>query len=50
MHTDGIGNFFHCARCVEEDLRPNIGLGVTTTGTHLILVCETHELTLAKFA
>ena len=49
MNTDGISNFFHCAMCVEDGLRPNIGLGVTITGKHLILVCETHELTLAKF-
>jgi hypothetical protein len=30
-----IESFFHCGKCVREDRRPNIAIGVIGTGTHL---------------
>jgi hypothetical protein len=38
-----IQSFFHCAKCVQEDSRPNIAVGVIGSGTHLQVWCETQE-------
>jgi hypothetical protein len=45
-----IQSYFHCARCVREDRRPNIAVGVISAGTHLQLWCENHDQSLGMFA
>ena len=44
-----IQSYFHCAKCMREDSRPNIAVGVIGSGTHLQVWCETHELSLGLF-
>jgi hypothetical protein len=44
-----IASYAHCAHCVRENCYPNIAVGITTTGTHLEVWCETHDVCLGVF-
>jgi hypothetical protein len=38
-----------CGFWTRENLHPNTAIGVTTTGTHLQVWCETHDISLGMF-
>jgi hypothetical protein len=38
-----IAAYVHCARCMQENLRPNLAAGITHNGDHVQFWCETHN-------
>jgi hypothetical protein len=44
-----VESYFHCGRCIDEGLYPNIGVGVNSTGTHLEVWCENHDRRFGRF-
>jgi len=41
--------YFHCRKCVEENLPPRIDAGIDETGETLIVQCRTHDIPVGTF-
>ena len=41
--------YFHCKKCIKDDLRTDVSIGASADG-NLIVWCETHQEQVAKFA